>query len=168
MAASAPLTRRALLFGHSPAEAVVLRPPWAVDDDLFASRCTRCDDCVRACPEQVLLRDSDGLPRFDPARGECTFCGDCASACASGALLASVSPPWDLRAQVGGDCLPGHGVVCASCREICPASAIHVPPGGHGAAVVAAERCTGCGACVGICPVGAIALKGRVPLEAVA
>lgn len=166
--ASVPLTRRALLFGQPPGGTVALRPPWATEPHLFADRCTRCDDCVRACPEQVLVRDSDGLPRFEPARGECTFCGDCASACGSGALQASVSPPWELRARVADGCLPGHGVVCASCREVCPESAIHVPPGGRGAATVDAERCTGCGACVGICPVGAIALNVRVPLEAVA
>jgi ferredoxin-type protein NapF len=165
---AAPLTRRVLLFGQSPGGSVALRPPWAIDPHLFADRCTRCDDCVRACPEQVLVRDGDGLPRFEPERGECTFCGDCASACASGALLASVSPPWELHARVADGCLPGRGVVCASCREACPESAIHVPPGGRGPAMVDAERCTGCGACVGICPVGAIALGGRVSLEAIA
>ena len=142
----------------------MLRPPWAIDASLFAARCTRCDACVDACPEQVLLRDGDGLPRFDPARGECTFCGDCVQACASGALQPAVSPPWELRALVQDGCLPAHGVVCASCREVCPESAIHVPPGGLGAATVDAERCSGCGACVGICPAGAIALA-PLPLE---
>jgi ferredoxin-type protein NapF len=163
--AAAPLSRRALLFGRPAPHAPALRPPWAlVDAGLFAARCTRCEACVRACPEGVLLRDGDGLPRFEPARGECTFCGDCVQACESGALAAGVSPPWELRALVGSDCLPAHGVVCASCREICPESAIHVPPGGRGAAVVDPGRCSGCGACVAICPAAAITLA-HAPLE---
>ncbi|UWX03846.1 ferredoxin-type protein NapF [Pseudoxanthomonas sp. NC8] len=167
MSAPAPLTRRALLFGESPVGTVAMRPPRAVEAGLFAERCTRCDDCVRACPEQVLVRDGDGLPRFDPTRGECTFCGDCVQACASGALQASVAPPWELRASVHEGCLPAHGVVCASCREVCPESAIHVAPGARGAATVDAARCSGCGACVAICPVGAITLAA-LPQEAMA
>lgn len=162
--AAAPLSRRSLLFGRTATADSTLRPPWAIDAGLFASLCTHCDACVRACPEQVLLRDGDGLPRFDPARGECTFCGDCVQACESGALQATVAPPWELRARVQDGCLPAHGVVCASCREVCPESAIRVLPGGRGAAMVDAERCSGCGACVGICPAQAITLS-HLPLE---
>jgi ferredoxin-type protein NapF len=112
------------------------------------------------------VRGRDGLPRFDAALGECTFCGDCMQACESGALQASVSPPWELRAWVGEGCLPAHGVVCASCREVCPESAIQVPPGGRGAAAVDPDRCTGCGACVGICPGSAISLARAQPADA--
>jgi ferredoxin-type protein NapF len=158
------LSRRALLFGGSTAEAPVLRPPWALPGSAFASRCTRCDACVRACPENVLRRDADGLPHFDATLGECTFCGDCVQACVPTALDAAVSPPWELRAQVAGSCLSANGVVCSSCREACPESAIRVPPGARGAARVDPERCTGCGACVGLCPTGAISLADA-PLE---
>ena len=38
-------------------------------------------------------------------------------------------PPWTLVAGVADTCLSAQGVVCASCREVCPASAIRVPPG---------------------------------------
>ena len=158
------LTRRSLLFGRQATEAPALRPPWALPESDFASRCTRCDACVRACPEQVLVRGGDGLPRFVATSGECTFCGDCVQACESAALDASILPPWELGARVGDGCLSARGVVCASCREAYPETAIHVAPGARGPAVVDAERCTGCGACVGICPAGAIALSSE-PLE---
>ena len=158
------LTRRSLLFGRQATEAPALRPPWALPESDFASRCTRCDACVRACPEQVLVRGGDGLPRFVATSGECTFCGDCVQACESAALDASILPPWELGARVGDGCLSARGVVCASCREACPETAIHVAPGARGPALIDAGRCTGCGACVGICPAGAIALSSE-PLE---
>ena len=80
-------SRRALLFGRVPAAPLppAFRPPWGKPEPEFLAACTRCDACVHACPEQVLVRDADGLPRFDAQAGECTFCGDCVAACGSGA-----------------------------------------------------------------------------------
>ncbi len=165
------LSRRALLFGRTAAEpaAAVFRPPWARPEPDFSAACTRCDACVRECPQHVLVRDADGLPRFDARAGECTFCGECVAACGSDAFVPMRDPPWNLRAQVAETCLSARNVVCASCRDACPASAIHVPPAARGAAMVDAERCTGCGACVGTCPVDAIALHQHIPaMEAIA
>lgn len=164
------LSRRALLFGRlaaAPAPAV-FRPPWARPEPGFAAACTRCDACVRQCPQQVLVRGADGLPRFDARAGECTFCGDCAAACGHDAFDRALDPPWTLVAQVATACLSARGVVCASCRDACPASAIHVPPGARGAASVDADRCTGCGACVGTCPVDAVSLLHAPATEAIA
>lgn len=156
---SGTLTRRALLFGSVDDRGP--RPPWSVTGEDFGTRCTGCDACIRACPEQVLRRAADGLPRFDPSAGsgECTFCGACAAACTTGALDSGQARPWSLRAKVGEGCLPASGIVCASCREVCPELAIRVPPGGRGAAWIDAARCTGCGACVGVCPAGVVALS---------
>ena len=109
-----------------------------------------------------------GLPRFEARAGECTFCGDCVAACGSGAFEPARDPPWTLVAGVADTCLSAQGVVCASCREVCPASAIRVPPGARGAATVDPETCTGCGACVAPCPVDAIALHHASAMEALA
>lgn len=157
--AGAALSRRKLLFGAGPCGP---RPPWAIPEARFVEYCTSCDACIGACPERVLGHAADGLPRFDPAAGsgECTFCGACVEACGTGALQRTRLPPWDLRATVAEACLAGSGIVCASCREVCPERAIRVPPGGRGAASVDALRCTGCGACVGVCPASAISLAG--------
>ena len=157
------LSRRDLLRGRLRAPSP-LRPPWALDESRFTDACTGCGDCIAACPEQVLVRAGGGLPRFEPERGECSFCGDCAAACKAGAFDPATSPPWGIRALVGDGCLPANGVVCSSCREACPESAIRVPPGARGAATVDADCCTGCGACVGICPTGAITLA-HAPVE---
>ena len=159
-------SRRALLRGRLR-DPLPLRPPWALDEPRFGDACTGCGDCIAACPERVLVAAAGGLPRFDPGRSECTFCGDCVAACDAGAFDPALSPPWDVRASVGDACLSAHGVVCSSCREVCPESAIRVPPGARGAATVDADRCTGCGACTGICPANAITLA-HAPLEVAA
>ncbi len=163
-------SRRALLPGLVVAvpAPMTCRPPWAKSESAFLAACTRCDACVRACPEHVLVRDADGLPRFDALAGECTFCGACAAACDSDAFEPTRSPPWTLVAHVAEACLSAQGVVCASCREVCPASAIRVPPGARGAATVDLDACTGCGACTATCPADAITLRHTPAMEAIA
>lgn len=164
------LSRRTLLFGREAIVpiAVAFRPPWAKPEPDFATACTRCDACVAACPPQVLVRGDDGVPRFDAQAGECTFCGDCMAACDSNAFLPTLDPPWTLSARVADTCLSAHGVVCASCRDACPASAIRVPPAARGAAVIDLDACTGCGACVAPCPVDALSLHHSPAMEAIA
>lgn len=61
-------------------------------------------------------------------------------------------------------CLARAGVVCQTCGDACPERAIRFPlrRGGPPLPIVGHDRCTGCGACVPVCPVGAIDLpKGR-------
>lgn len=155
------LSRRVLLFGRGPEQAparIRVLPPWA-DADAFATRCTGCNDCVTRCPEQVLVL-REGRAEFDPARGECTFCGDCVDACATGALHRE-NPAEQHVATVAGTCLPAHGVVCASCRDVCPTRAIQLSLGARKAAQIDADACTGCGACVAVCPVSAVSLHFR-------
>ncbi|MBF6022471.1 ferredoxin-type protein NapF [Lysobacter niastensis] len=159
MPAAPVRSRRAFLFGRQAAKQP-LRPPWALDESDFLDRCTDCGACVARCPEHVLTRGEGGYPVFDPHLGECTFCGECELACEPAALSREAdAAPWELLAEAGDACLPRHGVVCSSCRDVCPEQAITflvmtaVP-----APAVDAARCTGCGACVGICPVAAISL----------
>ena len=165
------LTRRSLLFGRQATEAPALRPPWALPESDFASRCTRCDACVRACPEQVLVRGGDGLPRCVATSGDCTFCGECLSRCEPQALFRGEvgAPPWAMVAAIGTDCLAARGVECRVCGEACPEGAIrfHLQRGGVARPVLDAGRCTGCGACIGPCPTRAIAMQSDtiIPTE---
>lgn len=152
-------SRRALLLGRAHA-VPPLRPPWALAESDFLDACTACGACIERCPEQVLARGAAGHPVFDPRLGECTFCGECESACTPRALdRHAMEVPSHARAVVADSCLPRNGVVCSSCRDACPERAITFP---LAAAVptpsIDTTRCTGCGACVGICPVAAISL----------
>nr|WP_295374756.1 ferredoxin-type protein NapF [Pseudoxanthomonas sp.] len=179
MGSARTISRRALLFGQSATDRAgaspipgpspappVLRPPWALPGGAFTAACTGCVACVDACPEQVLVLRK-GKAVFEPERGECTFCHACVDACAPGALRdREEGAPWAYLAAVGDACLAARGVVCASCRDACPQSAILIPPAARGGARVDAEACSGCGACVAVCPTGAIHL--HLPQESVA
>lgn len=48
--------------------------------------CTRCGDCVRACPEPRVFDFKDCAARGFVAAGECTNCGECVAVCPEKAL----------------------------------------------------------------------------------
>jgi ferredoxin-type protein NapF len=154
-------SRRGFLRGKR--RAAPLRPPWVLADDTrFTQACTRCGECVRVCPQQVLLAGDGGYPeiRFD-ARG-CTLCGDCVRVCRPAALLrVDGEAPWTLTATITHACLARRQVECRICGDACDARAIGFRPriGGVALPQVDGDRCTGCGACVAPCPVGAVAMQ---------
>ncbi len=100
---------------HSLEEAVtglgpkLLRPPGALDELEFLTKCTRCDKCMRACPENAILvaPPSAGLalrtPYIDPRSVPCFLCTTlpCITACEEGALI------WPKRTIVGGTLVDG-------------------------------------------------------------
>ena len=162
-------TRRGFLRAASLRRATALRPPWALAEPVFAEQCTRCAECIRACPEGILREGSGGFPELDFALGGCTFCGDCRAACEPGALVRSVEPPVAWRAVIAAACLATRGVTCRACADECETRAIRFRPltGGSAEVRVIAEACNGCGACVRFCPVSAIRLEtGSQPREA--
>lgn len=156
------LSRRAFLRGRSaPAERPPIRPPWAKAETVFSANCTRCDACLHACPENILLADGNGLPKVDFSRGECTFCQACVNACEQAAFDApGAAQPWSHLAAIGANCLGQQGVYCRSCGESCEAGAISFSFSSRAIPIPAidAAACTGCGACIGACPADAISI----------
>lgn len=63
-------------------------------------------------------------------------------------------------AQISEACVEAKGVACRRCGEACDAEAIRFKPAGGSRthAVLSAALCTGCSACVPVCPVNAISL----------
>jgi len=154
-------SRRGFFRGR-PRPQAEIRPPWALPEAGFSERCTRCNDCLTACPEQIIVSGDGGFPTIDFGRGECTFCGACASACKPLALLrVDAQQPWPYKALIGPGCLPKHGVECRVCGDFCDVRAIRFAPriGGSPLPEIDPEKCTGCGACVAPCPVTALTIR---------
>ncbi|MFV0679589.1 ferredoxin-type protein NapF [Ottowia sp.] len=169
--------RRAFLRGRvaqaaAPQAPAAQRPPWAVTEDLFAQRCTRCDACITACPRGVLKRGDGHFPEVDFSAQGCDFCGACAAACASGALGVNVQgrhraelaaatawPHWQVHIE--STCLAQQHIECRICADACDTRAIRFQPALSGISQMRLDldACTACGECVAVCPVGAARIK---------
>jgi len=131
-----------------------LRPPGAVQEDLFLDRCTRCADCLKACPyECVKFHPLDGTPIIFPDAAPCHLCDDfpCIAACQTDALLPVPSKEqvdMGLAVVSHRDCTAGQG--CHACVSQCPMNAIVMDLASLRLSVTA-ERCVGCGICERVC-----------------
>ena len=141
-----------------------IRPPGAVEESVFLSRCTRCNECIKVCPHFCIRGlDSDveygiGTPIIIPEIAPCRLCPDlpCISACKDNALL----PSDDIKnVRIGTalidrtNCLDYSGdsaSLCRKCYTECPLKeeAIYLE---DSRPVIRAERCTGCGICENVC-----------------
>lgn len=161
------LSRRSLLRGRWSRPAPAQRPPWAVDEQSFIDGCTRCHECIGHCESGVLISGPGGFPAIDFQRAECTFCRKCAEVCPQPVFDLQQARPWTLTASIQGHCLTQKGVECRACQDACEPYAIRFTPHVSGIAkpVLDPSLCTGCGACVGNCPVGAVdVVPGQQPL----
>ncbi|WP_166261717.1 ferredoxin-type protein NapF [Marinobacter salicampi] len=150
-------SRRSLLRGR-PGPNPSRRPPWTGLD--FTDQCTRCGDCVSACPEQVLFKGDGGFPEIRFGEGECTFCQACADVCEAPVFdLTRKAFPW--HATPVQPCLALNNIHCQSCQDACDAAAVKFRPAlGHvPRPEVDPDLCTGCGACVSVCPVDGLGLE---------
>ena len=130
-----------------------LRPPGAVGEAIFLERCTKCSDCMKACPHESIVIHQDGTPVIYPDQIPCYLCDDtpCIAACATEALLPVVSVN---EARMGVAvinhrlCTAGQG--CHACVSKCPTDALTMDFDAQ-RLVVAVERCVGCGMCEHVC-----------------
>jgi ferredoxin len=165
--------------------ATFIRPPGAADMN-FNALCSRCGNCMKACPYALIVPDLgvtgiDGL--FTPvlkfrsqnsAQEQFCFqnCTACTQVCPSGAIrfmkteekqqtaigLARI----DKKACIAWE----KGEYCVVCQEFCPYQAIIEED--HKKVkcpTVDEQKCRGCGACESQCPAlpVAIVVEGRNP-----
>jgi polyferredoxin len=168
----ASLLKTGLLKSKNP---YLLRPPGTREDE-FLTRCVRCGQCIKACPNNALHLavfeaglEGVGTPMLVPRLGYCDYlCNACGQVCPSGAI-----PPLSLeekRKAVIGTALVDVDLClrCMTCKILCPVGAIELVEGKRGLVPeVAPERCIGCGICEYICPVnGAVAREAAIRVYA--
>ena len=148
-----------------PERAVGIVPPGAQSVQQLSARCTGCQLCVSACPNQVLKSTDTGGGMLQPnlffERGYCRVnCVTCADVCPAGAIR-PITPAEKSSMQIGRAvvnlerCITlTDKVTCTACAKICPPRVINLvgPDDSPKKPVVDAERCTGCGACEYVCP----------------
>lgn len=155
-----PINRMQFLSGDLRGERAFIRPPWAHAEERFTALCTRCGECMTACPYAIIKPARGKFPVMDFSISGCDFCGDCVTVCKPGALVREDPGvrPWGLKAVITGRCLSLNGVVCRSCGEACEARAIgfRLEVGGIARPKLDLDACTGCGECFAVCPVKAV------------
>ncbi|MGM0784399.1 MAG: ferredoxin-type protein NapF [Pseudomonadota bacterium] len=148
---------RRQLFRSLAGQGPVRRPPWSGDD--FLDRCTRCAACLEVCPEGVLFNGDGGYPEIRFAEDGCTLCGECVAVCDAGVFdISRTAFPW--HAAIQSHCLASADIHCQTCQDACEWRAIRFVPtlGRPPQPEVDSDACTGCGACLALCPNDAIRL----------
>ncbi|MET1410956.1 ferredoxin-type protein NapF [Roseibium sp. HPY-6] len=154
------VSRRAFLKLSTEPKVDGIRPPWAAENS-FSELCTGCNDCVRACPEKIIVSAGDQGPVLDFSHGACTFCGACADICPTGALDPSIDLVWPWKAVISNACLSRQGITCRACEDVCEPRTIRfrLTVGGRSEPVLDFGQCTGCGACSYACPADAVSFE---------
>ncbi len=157
----------------------LIRPPGGRAENDLLALCSRCGQCMKVCPTNVLqpavtAAGLEGLftPQMDYRVGSCDWsCNECGKVCPTGAIRQLALPTKRTtvigRAYIDRNrCIPwADAETCLVCQELCPvpekAIAIRTgtftAPDGRrvslGRPEVIAERCIGCGVCQNSCPV---------------
>jgi len=161
----------------------LVRPPGAVAETDFLSRCVRCGECMIACPTNTLqpIWFAAGFPAlFSPAltprRGFCDpQCHECGKVCPTNAIR-TIGKSDRIWAKTGTahiikqKCLAWEfKKSCMVCDEVCPFDAIEfLKEKGNKVPVphVMENKCAGCGYCEYFCPVRNQAAIVVTPMDA--
>jgi MauM/NapG family ferredoxin protein len=175
-----PLLRADSYSKQGYANPSLVRPPGALAEKEFLSRCVKCGECMKVCITnglQPTLFEAglEGLwsPILVPRLGYCEYrCTLCGQVCPTGAIK-RLSLEEKAKVKIGlamidkGRCLPwAHAMPCIVCEEVCPTPKKAIwfeeakvrDRSGKESVVkqprVDLELCIGCGICETKCPVG--------------
>lgn len=142
-----------------------LRPPGALAEDEFLSRCIHCGQCGEICPNRTIKyfgfqngTDSVDTPYIIPREKACILCMKCGDICPTGAIqpiARDLKPILDNvrmgRAVVDESlCLSFQGKTCGVCYRACPLPDVAIYVARLEQPHVT-DKCVGCGLCERSC-----------------
>lgn len=152
-----------------------IRPPFALAELEFLLSCTRCGDCIEACPYTVLFPLSARLgarvaatPAMDLINKGCHLCQEwpCVNACEAAALAipettgdgeATPMPVLALASINTQTCFPYSGPECGACESSCPVAGALLWD--RQRPYIDEKKCIGCGLCREACIVDPSAIS---------
>lgn len=146
----------------------LLRPPGAVQELSFLTKCTRCDLCMKACPHEAIIKApakygaAVDTPMIAPADAPCYLCADtpCIAVCPEGALLPAVPVKMGTAYLILSKCFAYNRQVdlCDYCFDRCPLKGEAIIMEERKPRIIA-DKCVGCGLCEYFCPASGCAIK---------
>jgi len=163
------------VLGRKPADPhkLPVRPPGALAEDEFLSRCIRCQRCSDACPNQAILPLDDSMgpqrrttPHIEPRKQACMLCNrvegeylKCGEVCPTGALQRVHKDVDEIRRLVHMGtaeidtalCYSYNKWSCGACYRACPLPGVAMKVGMWEQPEINPDACVGCGLCERAC-----------------
>ena len=157
------MRRTSFLDKVQTGEEAYVRPPGALAEEDFITRCIRCNQCADVCENDCIQFVSgggaDGTPMIRPREKACILCMNCTKACPTGALTPidndgeSISKSVRMGTAVVDEniCNSYNNKVCGACVWACPFRGQALRSGMWERPIVNPDKCVGCGLCENAC-----------------